>query len=108
MGRLGEILRAHGPKYRARFAVRMSTDQLRAMRDIEACHTPAAGAALWRCPSCGGRHFTFLGRGNRHCPACGATAAQQWLRKHSALLLPGVVYHLVTFFAAATQPRAPP
>lgn len=97
MGRLGEIFRAHGPKYRARFAARMSSDQLRAMRDIEACHTPAAGSALWRCPRCGGRHFTFLGCGNRHCPACGKSAAEAWLRKHCALLLPGVVYHLITF-----------
>jgi len=97
MGRLGEIFRAHGPEYRARFAARMSLDQLRAMQAIETCHTPAAGAALWRCPRCGKRHFTFLGCGNRHCPACGSTRAEQWSRKHCALLLPGVVYHLLTF-----------
>jgi hypothetical protein len=52
---------------------------------------------LWRCPGCGHRHFTFQGCGNRHCPACGRTHAQQWLRRQSALLLPGVTYHLVTF-----------
>jgi len=97
MGSMGEIFRAHGPEYRARFADRMSLDQLRAMRDIEACHTPAAGEALWRCPRCRKRHFTFVGCGNRHCPACGNTRAEQWLRKHCALLLSGVVYHLITF-----------
>jgi len=75
----------------------MSADQLRAMRDIESCHTPAAGAVLWRCSDCGRRHFTFQGCGNRHCPACGKTAAEQWLRKQCALLLPGLTYHLVTF-----------
>ena len=32
MGRLGEIFRAHGEEYRARFGARMSLDQLRAMR----------------------------------------------------------------------------
>ncbi len=97
MGRLGEIFRAHGPEYRARFAERMSRDQRRAMRDIEACHTAAAGQALWRCPACGKRHFTVLGCGNRHCPACGASRAEQWRRHQSALLLPGLTYHLVTF-----------
>lgn len=101
MGRLGEIFRAHGEEYRARFASRMSHDQLKAMRDIEACHTPAAGRARWACPRCGKRHFTFVGCGNRHCPACGGTRARQWLQKHCALLLPGLVYHLVTF----TVPR---
>lgn len=97
MGRLGEIFRAHGPEYRARFGDRMSSDQLRAMRDIEACHTAAAGQALWRCPACGKRHLTVLGCGNRHCPACGASRAERWRRHQSALLLPTVTYHLVTF-----------
>jgi len=106
MGSLGEIFRTHGPEYRARFASRMSLDQRRAMHDIEACHTSAVGEALWRCPRCGKRHFTFLGCGNRHCPACGGTRAKQWLRKHSALLLPGVVYHLVTFTVPAELWRA--
>jgi len=106
VGSLGEIFRAHGDEYRARFAEQMSLDQLRAMRDIETCHTPAAGEALWRCPRCGKRHFTFLGCGNRHCPGCGATRAEQWRRKHSALLLPGVVYHLVTFTVPAGLRRA--
>lgn len=101
MGVLGEIFRAHGAAYRARFAERMSVDQLRAMRDIEACHTSAAGRARWACPSCGKRHFTFVGCGNRHCPACGGSRARQWLQKHCALLLPGGIYHLVTF----TVPR---
>jgi hypothetical protein len=102
---LGEIFRAHGPEYRNRFADRMSLDQLRTMRDIEDCHTPAAGKALWLCPACKKRHFTYVGCSNRHCPACGSTRAGQWLRKHSALLLPGCVYHLVTFTVPAELRR---
>jgi hypothetical protein len=99
MGRLGEIFRAHGADYRNRFGERMSVDQLRAMRAVERCHTPAAGGVLWRCTrsECDLRHFTFRGCGNRHGPACGQTHAEEWLRKQSALLLPGVTYHLVTF-----------
>ena len=106
MGSLGEIFRTHGTEYRAQFAERMSRDQLRAMRDIELCHTAAAGKALWRCPRCGKRHFTFVGCGNRHCPACGGTRAKQWLRKNSALLLHDTVYHLVTFTVPAGLRRA--
>ena len=101
MGALGEIFRAHGDEYRARFADGMSRDQLRAMRDIEACHTSAAGKARWRCPRCGKRHFTFVGCGNRHCPACGGSRAGEWLRKHCALLLPGTVYHFIGFTVPA-------
>ncbi|MDD2600152.1 MAG: transposase [Kiritimatiellae bacterium] len=59
MGKLGDILRTHGPEYRRRFEERMSLDQIRAMHAIETCHTPAAGSALWRCTSCGHGHFTY-------------------------------------------------
>jgi len=97
MPTLADIFHAYGGKYRERFASQMSTDQLRAMRDIEVCHSAAAGEALWRCPDCGKRHFTFLACGNRHCPSCGGSRAEQWRRKHEALLLPGVIYHLITF-----------
>jgi len=97
MGKLGDILRAHGSEYRRRFGDRMSRDQLRAMDAIGECHTSAAGSALWRCKNCGHGHFTYQGCGNRHCPSCGRSSAAEWLRKQCALLLPGVTYHLVTF-----------
>ncbi len=94
---MGDIFRTHGPEYRKRFAKDMSTDQLRTMNDIETCHTPEAGSALWRCPRCRHGHFTYQGCGNRHCPSCGRTSAAEWQQKQCALLLPGVIYHLVTF-----------
>lgn len=97
MGKLGDIFSTHGSEYRRRFADRMSIDQLRAMHDIERCHTPAAGSALWRCSGCGHGHFTYQGCNNRHCPSCGRTSAAEWLQKQCALLLPGVTYHLITF-----------
>jgi hypothetical protein len=71
------------------------------MRDIGACHTPAAGRARWRCPRCGKRQFTFVGCGNRHCPACGGTPhvhfiatgggldpQGQWVSAHPRFLVP--------------------
>jgi len=50
MSRLGAIFRAHGGAYRDRFSARMSADQLRAMRELAACHTPALGGVHWHCP----------------------------------------------------------
>ena len=97
MSRLGAILRAHGPAYRQRFQTRMPTDQLRAMRDLAACHTPALGGVRWHCPRCQERVFTYRSCGNRHCPACGHADAQLWLQRQQRLLLPGAAYHLVTF-----------
>lgn len=96
MSRLAEIFRRHGPAYRAEFANRMPQDQLRAMRDIERCRTPALGGHRWRCPHCGENRFSFHSCGNRHCPACGHDDAREWLRRQEALRLP-VTYHLCTF-----------
>jgi Putative transposase/Transposase zinc-binding domain len=96
MSRLGAILRAHGPAYRQRFETRMSTDQLRAMRDLAACHTPVLGGVRWHCPRCQERVFTYRSCGNRHCPACGHADAQLWLARQQRLLLPATTYHLLT------------
>jgi len=97
MSRMGAILRAHGPAYRQPFETRMSTDQLRAMRDLAACHTPALGGVRWHCPRCQQRVFTYRSCGNRHCPACGHADAQLWLARQQRLLLPATTYHLLTF-----------
>jgi len=96
MGALAEIFRRHGPVYRAQFARRMPLDQLRAMRAIERCRTPALGGHVWRCPQCGKERWSFHSCGNRHCPACGQDDAREWLRRQEALRLP-VTYHLCTF-----------
>ena len=97
MSRIGAVFRAHAAAYRQRFGARMPADQLRAMRDLEACHTAALGGIRWHCPRCGGAVFTYRSCGNRNCPACGHADAELWLERQKRLLLPGVTYHLVTF-----------
>ena len=96
MPTLADIVRRHGPEYVQRFGERMSADQLRALRDIADCRTPALGGQRWCCPQCGEQFFAFHSCGNRHCPACGADDARLWLDRQQALLLP-VSYHLCTF-----------
>lgn len=96
MGALAEIFHRHGPAYRERFAVRMPSDQLKAMRMIEACRTLELGGQRWECPRCAQTHWSLHSCGNRHCPACGGDDARAWLRRQEALLLP-VGYHLCTF-----------
>jgi hypothetical protein len=98
---VADIVRRHGPAYIEQFGARMSADQLRALRDIALCRTPAMGGQRWQCPQCGEQHFAFHSCGNRHCPACGADDARSWLDRQQALLLP-VTYFLCT----ATVPEA--
>jgi len=101
MSRIGAIFRAHGEAFRRSSGARLSADQRRVLRALEACHTPALGGIRWQCPRCGGTVFTYRSCGNRHCPACGHADAKLWLARQKRLLLPGVTYHLTTF----TVPR---
>lgn len=96
MPTVADIVRRHGPEYRRQFGDRMSVDQLRALRDIAACRTPAMGGQRWLCPQCAAQHFAFHSCGNRHCPACGADDAHDWCDRQQVLLLP-VTYHMATF-----------
>lgn len=96
MPTVADIVRRHGPEYQRQFGDRMSVDQLRALRDIAGCRTPAMGGQLWLCPQCGEQHFAYHSCGNRHCPACGADDAHAWRDRQQDLLLP-VTYHLATF-----------
>ncbi len=96
MGALADVFRRHGPAYRAKYAERMPSDQLRAMDAIETCRTPKRGGQRWRCGQCGEERWAFHSCGNRHCPSCGGDDAREWLRRQDALFLP-VRYHLCTF-----------
>jgi hypothetical protein len=94
--RLHEVLVQQGPAYLARFGATMPARQREVLRTLLRCRTPALGGALYRCPDCGQRHFTYHSCNDRHCPQCGREEAEAWLAAQQALLLP-VPYFLVTF-----------
>lgn len=98
---IGDIFRQCGPAYRAKYARRMSQDQLRAMAMIERCRTGQLGGAVYHCSSCASLHHVPRSCGNRHCPQCQGHKARQWLDDQLAKLLP-CPYFLITF----TVPQA--
>ena len=93
---IGEIFRRYGPAYRAKFADRMSRDQLQVMKMVERCRTGELGAALYRCDACGRDHVVPQSCGNRHCPQCQGHKAKEWLDEQLEKLLP-CPYFLITF-----------
>ena len=74
----------------------MLPSQEAALRAIEQCRTEALGGRVYRCDACQTTHYSYHSCRNRHCPRCQHEAAQQWLSRQEALLLP-MPYFLVTF-----------
>jgi hypothetical protein len=91
-----QVLRRWAPAYLERFGATMPTRQRQVLQRLLACRTPALGGALYYCPECDHRHFSYHSCNDRHCPQCGGQDTQQWLQQNAALLLP-VPYFLVTF-----------
>ena len=95
-----EVLCRWAPAYLEQFGAAMPTRQREVLQALLACRTPALGGALYYCPHCDHRHFSYHSCNDRHCPQCGGQDAQAWLEANAALLLP-VNYFLVTFTGPA-------
>jgi Putative transposase/Transposase zinc-binding domain len=93
---LAEIFRRYGESYRQKYASRMPSTHLKAMRAIEQCRTEALGGQVYRCPDCGQEQYTYHSCRNRHCPKCQNENAERWLMSQQDLLLP-VPYFMLTF-----------
>jgi len=94
---LADIFREAGADYRRAFASRMLPSHLKAMRDIEACRTPALGGQLRSCDNhCGAMQYSYHSCRNRHCPKCHTDQTRRWLEAQKTRLLP-CPYFLLTF-----------
>jgi ribosomal protein L37AE/L43A len=93
---VADILRLHGPEYRAKFGARMLPSHRRAMQDIETCRTAALGGQLYYCAQCQEQRYSYHSCKNRHCPKCQNDQANDWLQAQKELLLP-THHFLVTF-----------
>jgi Putative transposase/Transposase zinc-binding domain len=90
---VADIFRAAGEAYRATHA--LSGQQLRVMRAIEQCRTPALGGHLLQCDHCGAYEARYHSCRNRHCPKCQALAKARWVEARLADLLPIPYFHCV-------------
>jgi len=96
MVEFAEIVRRHGPAYRAKFADRIPQNHLAAMEAIAHCRTEALGGHVSQCAACGDLEYRYHSCKNRHCPKCQNDETTRWLGQQRALRLP-VPYFLVTF-----------
>lgn len=70
-------------------------EQIKAIRSIRLCRTPALGGREMECKDCGHIHYLFNSCGNRSCPICQSLKQQIWLDKQKVLRLPVDYFHVI-------------
>jgi hypothetical protein len=82
--------------FEQRYGKKLQGKHYRAIKQIIACHTPAAGAMLYHCDDCHEDKTLLPSCGHRHCPACQHKSNSHWLAMQQQKLLP-LDYYLTTF-----------
>ena len=98
---VAEIIRLHGAASLARVADRILPSPRRALRDRNACRTPALGGHVHQGDHCGRQVYASHACRNRHCPTCHRDQTDRWRTAPRARRLP-CAYYLLTF----TRPDA--
>lgn len=92
---LADVVRRHGPAYRARFGHAVLPSHVRALDAIARCRTPALGGHIAVCDHCDEEHLLFHSCRHRACPRCGHDTTARWLDRQRQLLLPVPYFHVV-------------
>jgi hypothetical protein len=90
---VADIFRQHGPAYRE--ANRLSRNDWRIMRAIEACRTSVLGGHKDKCDNCGHLEISYNSCRNRHCPKCQTLKKERWIEARGEDLLPIQYFHVV-------------
>jgi len=90
MSDVQKIFQMYGPQYMALYGDRMPQSHKKTIRDIMKCRNGAFGTMVYECTYCRNLHFIHCCCGNRHCPNCQQSKADQWLNQqmeklHSSL-----------------------
>jgi Transposase zinc-binding domain len=101
---VADIFRAYGDVYRATHT--LTGQQLRVMRAIEQCRTPALGGHLLQCDQCGAYEARYHACRNRHGPKCQPLAKARWGAARLADLLPIPYFHGVFTLPHLLNPLA--
>lgn len=99
---VADVFRAHGEAYRQ--GHRLSGDQLKVMRDIEACRTEILGGHLDVCPACDYLRPSYNSCRNRHCPKCQSLVQARWIEKRIERVLPTHYFHVVFTLPSTLRP----
>lgn len=101
---IADVLRDHA------HGLSLTSQQVRAVRDIVACRTSRLGGHLEVCPDCGFERGSYNSCRNRHCPKCQILKQTLWAEAQEALLLPTLYFQIVFTIPGELHPffRASP
>jgi hypothetical protein len=99
---VADILRAHGPAYRARHPV--SPEQAKVMTNLIQCRSAALGGHVDSCDGCGFVRISYNSCRDRHCPKCQASERAAWVDARLERLLPVEYFHVVFTLPEQLQP----
>ncbi|MFT5498909.1 MAG: hypothetical protein ACI9TH_004324, partial [Kiritimatiellia bacterium] len=90
---VADVIRRHRAVYIKKYPP--SDEVYKLLNLLPLCRTQALGGYLYRCTDCGYEQPRYNSCGNRHCPACQATAREKWLSEQEKALLDLPYFHLV-------------
>lgn len=103
---LSELIEIGTPALLAEHGAHLTAHQRRALAAMRDCQTGALGVTAMACSEWGETHRCLRSCGHRSCPRCQHHAAEAWLERQRAKLLP-VRYYMATFtLPAALRPIA--
>lgn len=92
---VADVFRQHGEEFLTQWGHVLSTQQRKALRDIDSCRTAALGGHVEECDQCTRRLIAYNSCRNRHCPKCQAIERNEWLAARARELLPVPYCHVV-------------
>lgn len=90
---IGALFRDYGEEYINIY--KPSIQQIKLIRAIRVCKTPALGGHVFICKDCGHKHFVYHSCGHSHCMICQSIKREQWMDKLNATLLQVPYIHSV-------------
>ncbi len=90
---LGLLFRTFGEAYIKSY--RPSLVEIKLIRSIRVCKTPALGGRIYTCKKCSAKTYIYHGCGNSRCPKCQGIKRLQWQDKIANKILQCPYQHIV-------------
>jgi hypothetical protein len=90
---IGDLFRDYGEEYIDKY--KPNLQQIKLIRAIRVCKTPALGGHLITCNDCAHKHYVYHSCGHSHCMLCQSIKREQWVDKLKASLLDVPYVHAI-------------